>query len=212
MATKAELQAAYERCEQIRRGAAAELKKLDFPAAVKLAEIALPHQHAAFTFQRRFQNAAAPTAPIIDLILRYAPACFLSQSLNTVETWYLSGTKTERSALPDIPEQIAVSRNVLAYAVELWGVLAESPTAMLRTTPGPRNNDLLSVWLSAAVVAVHPHEPTAYFRVTDPRRDAVAKCSSCGRERRAPIADFLEPSRCPSCGHRSDFVLIRRVI
>jgi hypothetical protein len=210
MATKAELEAAYERCEQIRRGVAAELHKLDFPAAVKLAETALAHQHAAVTFQRRFQNTIAPTTLIIDLILRYAPPCFLSQSLDTLEAWYLGGTKTERSALPDIPEQIAVARTVLARAVELWEVLAESPTAVLRPAPDSRNKALLSVWLSGAVVAVHPHDATAYFRVTDSRRDAVAKCSACGRERRAPMADFHEPSRCPSCGRRSDCVLIRR--
>ena len=212
MATKAELQAAYERTEQIRHRVTAELHKLDFAAAVKHAETALPHQHAAVTFQRRFQNAIAPAAPVIDSILRYAPACFLSRSLDTVETWYLGGTKGERSALPDILRQVADARDVLAYAVELWSVVAASPTALLRPTPDRRNHALLSVWLPAAVVAVHPHEPSTYFRVTDPRRDAIAKCSSCGRERRAPIAELLEPSRCPSCGRRSDFVLIRRVI
>ena len=115
-----------------------------------------------------------------------------------------------RTALPDIPQQIADARNLLAYAVELWEVMAEAPSAVLRPKPNARNNTLFSIWLSAAVVAIRPNEPTAYFRVTDPRRDALAKCASCGRERRAPIADFLEPSRCPTCGRRSDFVLIRR--
>ncbi len=210
MATKAELQEAYERCEQIRHGVAPLLHNRDFSMAVNLAETALPQQHAAVTFQRRFQHVAAPVAPIIDTILRLAPACFLSRSVDTVETWFLGGTKTERSALPGIPAQIAVARNLLTYAVELWGVLSESPTAVLQPAPDQRNKALLPVWLAAAVVAVHPQGPTSYFRITDPRRHAVAKCSACGRERRAPIADLLEPSRCPSCQRRSDFVLIRR--
>ena len=63
MATKVELQAAYERCEQIHHGVAAELHKPDFPAAVKQGETALSHQHAAVTFQRRFQNMACMNFP-----------------------------------------------------------------------------------------------------------------------------------------------------
>jgi hypothetical protein len=211
MATKAELQAAHGRCEQIHQEAAAKLRKLDFDlaAAVKCAETALPLQHAAATFQRRFQNAEAPAIPIVDLILRYAPACFLSRSLDAVEAWYLNGAKKERSALPDILKQVAVARNLLAYAVELWAMLAESPTAVLRSAPDPRNSVLISHWLSAKVVAAHPNDSTTYFRITDPRRDAVAKCSACGGERRAPLANLLEPSRCSSCGHRTDFVIYK---
>lgn len=80
MATKAELQAAYDCCAQIRHGVATKLHERDFAEAVKHAETAFPHQHAAATFQRRFQNDSAPATPIIELILRYAPACFLRQS------------------------------------------------------------------------------------------------------------------------------------
>lgn len=212
MATKAELQAAHEHCERIRHEVVAELHNLDFLRAVKLAETALPHQHAAITFQRRYHNTAAPTAPIIEVILRYAPALFLNQSLDTVESWYFGGTKTERSALPHIPKLVASARNVLVHAVDLWGRLTESSTVVLRLTPDLRNNALFPIWLSAAVVAADPNEPTAYSRVTDFRRDAVAKCARCGRERRAPVADLLEPSRCPACKRRSEFVLIRRCL
>ena len=210
MATKAELQAAFARYHQIRRAVTGEVHKCDFPAAVKLAETALSLQHDSVTFQRRSRKATAPSIPIVDLILHYAPACFLSRSLVAVETWYLGGTKTERSALPDVPKLLGDAHNLLARAVELWGVMAKSPTAVLRLESDSRDKALFSVWLAARVVGLHPQDASAYFRVTDPRRDAIAKCSACGRERRAPAADFHEPSRCPSCKRRSDFVLIRR--
>jgi len=210
MATKVEMQAALERCEQIRHVVAAALHTLDYVAAVKHAEAALPHQHAAVSFQRRFQNSEAPAAPLVDLILRFAPACFLSRSLDAVEAWYAGGTKTERTSLPDMAGLIVDARRLLSYAVELWGKLSKSPMAVLRLAPDRHSKVLLHVWLSTAAVATHPTEPNTYIRVTDPRRDAVAKCSSCGGERSAPMSDFLEPSTCLKCGRRSDFVLLRR--
>jgi hypothetical protein len=209
MATKSELQAAYQRCEEIRARATAELQDLNFAAALSLAEAALPIQHPAVTYQRRFLDTETPATPLVDLILRYAPAFFRESSLAAVESWYLGGTKTERAALPKLPDQIGFARNLLGQAVALWRILAASPTAVLRPTQEAGCKALLQVWTLAAIVAVHPNDPMAYYRVTDPRREAAAKCSSCGRVARGPQTSFLEPTRCPACRRRSDFVLIR---
>lgn len=212
VATKAELQQAYETCERIRRGWTAAEAARDFPEVVRQAESALPQQHASFTFQRRFQKLTAPAAPAVDAILQYAPPFFLGRSLDTVEAWYTGGTPTERKALPDIPVRIATARKVLTHAVELWGVFAESPAAVLRPPANPLSAAVIPFWVAATVAAPRPEDPATYVRVSDPRREAMAKCSGCGRERRAPLADLLEPSRCPACERRCEFVFVRRVL
>ncbi len=209
--TKADLQAAHERSEQIRRGVFALETTRDYLAAVKQAEKTLPDQHPSVTFQRRFLKIDQPTTPAIDVILRYAPAFFLGRSLDAVQGWYDGGTRTERNALPAIPERIASARRVLAHAVELWGVLARSPTATLRPSAIVLTNAVIPLWESAGVIAPRPDDPRRYARVSDTRRDAVAKCSGCGRERTAPLVELLEPAVCPACRKRCHFALTRRV-
>lgn len=212
MATKAELQADHERCEQIRRGVFALETAREFPRAVAQAETVLPHQHASVSFQRRFLKTSQPTTPAVDVILRYAPAFFLSKALDAVQQWYDGGTKAERTALPDMPQQIETARKVLAHAVELWGVLAEHPSAVLRPPATPLTVAVIPLWLSATVIALRPQEPSTYIRVSDARRNAVAKCSGCGNERAAPLAELLEPTTCHRCKKRCAFVLTRRVL
>lgn len=212
MAKKSELEQAHEECERIHREIASALHSRDITLAVKLAVSALSYQHASVTFQRRFQNLVTIKIPAVDTILRYAPTFFLSRSIDAVETWYNSGNKAERTALSEIPVQITSARDLTSYAVKLWEVFADSPEAFLRPPNDPRNKAIIPIWVYASVVTINPNAPTTYIRVTDPRRDAVAKCSSCGRERRAPITELLEPSRCPACERRSVFVIIRRVI
>jgi hypothetical protein len=210
VATKAELQAAYDFCEQIRRGVSAAETARDYPLAAKTAETALHFQHASVSFQRRFLKSPKVTTPAVDVILRYAPPFFLSKALDAVQVWYDGGTKTERTALPDLPGRIEVARKVLARAVELWGVLAESQSAVLKLPATPLTKAVVPLWVSAGVVLLRPQEPGSYSRVSDPRRPAVAKCSGCGKDRTAPLTDLLEPATCPACNKRCAFVLTRR--
>jgi hypothetical protein len=212
VATKDELRDAFNRCQHIHREAVAAERSQDHPLAVRRATAALPDQHAAVTFQRRFLNPPAITTPAVDVILRCAPPFFLGNAVEAVQEWFDAGTKTERAALPDIPRRIADARKLLAHAVELWGVLAESPTAVLRPPPVPASIGLLTLWASAGVVAQRPGGVVSYSRVSDPRRAAVAKCAGCGQERTAPLADLLEPDLCPACQRQCNFVLIRHVL
>ena len=210
MATKSELHAAYENCEIVYRDAIAKADKLDFSAAVRCAEAAFPHQHAAVTYQRRFRSDTPLTTPALDLIFHYAPACFLVNSLDGVEKWYLGGTRAERSALPDFPAQLASARDVLTHALDIWGALAESPTAVIQPRYDPRTKALLQIWQLAGAVTAQIAENTAYLRVSDPRREVVGKCSTCGVELRARIAELLETTKCAACEKSHGFAIIRR--
>ena len=209
MATKRELETDYERCEQIRRGAASAVAAHDYPQAVRQAESALPHLHAAVRFQR-LHLKAAPIVPVLEVIFRYAPPLFLARSLDAVEAWYAGGTRGEKAALSDLPERLATARSRLARAVELWSAFAGAD-GTLSAPVDKVGADLLRVWTSAGLVAPHPTIPKRFTRITDVRRPAAGKCAGCGKERVAPLADLLDPSTCPACGRRCVFVLTRRV-
>lgn len=211
MATKAELQTAFERCEQRRRDVSPLEAARSYAQVVQALLAVLPDQHAAVSYQRRYLKSPAPVTPALDLILRYAPPMFQGGALTAVQQWYDSGTKTERAALPDFPAKIETARAVLAHAVQLWGVLAEHPTAILRPTATAHDAAVLPIWISAGVIAQRPEDPATCSRVSDTRRPAVAKCAGCGRERTALLAELLEPATCPACLHRCVFVLTRRV-
>lgn len=138
MATKAELQTAFERCEQRRRDVSPLEAARSYAQVVQALLAVLPDQHAAVSYQRRYLKSPAPVTPALDLILRYAPPIFQGGALTAVQQWYDSGTKTERAALPDFPAKIETARAVLAHAVQLWGVLAEHPTAVRPATDSQR--------------------------------------------------------------------------
>lgn len=212
MAKKAELEQKHETYELIFKEISNALQLREYFIAVKKAELALQFQHASINFQRRFQKNFSVSATAVDIILRYAPVFFLSDSIDAVEKWYRSGNKFERDAFPDFLETLLSARKLLSHAVMLWEILSESPVAVLQPPNDAQNKFIIPIWISASVVAINPKEPTSYIRVTDLRRDAVAKCYSCGRERRAPIADLLETTRCPACERRSTFAILRRII
>ncbi len=102
MAKKAELEDAYTRyraaCVTVARAEAAHTPH----DAVRAAEASLPLVHSAVTYRRRFLKAE-PAAPTLDCIFRNAPPLFLRGSLDALERWYATGTRTERAALPEVP-------------------------------------------------------------------------------------------------------------
>lgn len=212
MATKADLQAAHEQCERIRRGAFAAEHAREYLTAIKQSQTALQYLHPSVSFQRRYLKVDTPTAPAADTILRLAPAFFQGQAVDAVLAWYEGGTKTERASLPDMPRRVDAARQVLAHAVELWGVLAEHPSAVLRPPTSPLTTSVVPIWVAAGAIALRLKESSTYIRASDPRREAVAKCAGCGRESRAPLAELLEPTRCPACERRCAFVIIRRLV
>lgn len=213
MATKAELQTGYERCELIRLAAGEAEADRDYPTAVQRAESALPHLHAAVTYQRRFLKLVSPTIPPVDCILRYAPPLFLSRALDAVEAWYVGGTKTERTALPDVPERLATARRVMTHAAELWAGFSADPPAPLRPPVSHWTDKVVPIWSAAGLIAqVSVSGSPGYVRVTDVRRHAAGKCSGCGHIREATLSSFLEARSCPKCGRRRQFVIIRRIV
>jgi hypothetical protein len=191
--TKADLQAAHDRCEQIRRGVFALETARDYLAAVKQAEKALPGLHASVSYQRRFLKTEQPATPAVDTILRYAPAFFLGRSLEAVQGWYDGGTRTERNALPEVPERIATARRVLAHALELWGVLARAPTATLRPSAIVLTNAVVPLWLDAGVIAPRAEDPKTRRLTPGSVTPAVMRSGS------APGAVESEPPHWSNC-------------
>lgn len=208
MATKAELEAAHARYRDTCAAAARAEADRDFHAAVRAAADGLPLVHSAVAFQRRFLKVE-PDAPTLDVLFRYAPPLFLGAALSAAEHWYAGGTRTERGALPDVPERLAAARRRLTRAAELWAPLAASSGA--RLTLDGRDTDadeVVAVWLSVGAVRA---AGGGYARTSDPRRPARGKCSACGGVLAAPLAKLLDPFPCPACRQPRPFVIVGRL-
>jgi hypothetical protein len=212
MAKKVELEGLYncycQWCESVARAEAAR----DFRAAVQQAEASLPLVHSAVTFQRRFLKLDNLITPIIDCVLRYAPPLFLRKALDAVEKWYADGTRTERNALPDMPDRFAAARQTLAVAADLWSSLSARPGAGVHIDNRlPAVTRIIPVWLSAGlIVETNQAGRREYARAGDSRRPVRGKCSECGGIRAAPLAQLLDPARCPTCGQMRQYVIISR--
>lgn len=212
MATKAELADAYARYRLACVAATQAEAIRDFRAAVGAAEAALPLVYPAAAYRRRYLKVE-PAAPTLACVLRYAPPLFLGPSLDAVERWFATGTRTERADLPDLPQQVAAARVRLASAASLWERLAADPAARLWDAElHPEAVDTVRVW--QAVGAVDTDGRTGrlgYARASDARRPAEGKCAGCGVTLAAPLARLLDPLPCPACDRTCQFIVVRRI-
>jgi hypothetical protein len=211
MATKTELEELHNRYhDSVGRVAQAEAKR-EYQAAIELAEASLPLVHPDVTYQRRILKSDHPTAPTVDSLLRIAPPLFSRSSLDILEKWFLTGTRTERNSLPDMMSRIEMGRLLLGRATELWSYLSTTPRSSLRIENLPRlEADMVTLWLNAGLVIRIPRAGTfAYMRVSDTRRLVAGKCDQCGDEQIAPKSHLLDRFRCPTCRQRCQFVITR---
>lgn len=214
VARKAELEAAYtvhnEYCEQ------ADLyeAKQDYRAALQHAEYSLPTLPHAITFQRRFLKNARPALPAVARIIRLAPPLFARRALDVLAAYIDGRSKTERTALPDLPDQLAAARRTLAYAVRLWSQFNDALTVPAHALDAdPVASEIIQVWFAMGLIfRTQSEKSSAYRVVTNPRRDALGKCPGCGALKQAPLLQLLEPLRCPSCNQSYSFVVLRRVL
>jgi hypothetical protein len=212
MATKSELEDIYNRYrESIGRVARAEADR-DYRNAVQFAEASLPLVHPAVTYQRRFLKSDHPTAPTVDSLLRYAPPLFLRGSLDAVEKWYSSGTRTERNSLPDVMERVEIARFFLRRATELWSILVAGPMSTLGSEGLTlAESELVAVWVSAGFVRRKELASRVDFiRTSDPRRPMRGKCTRCGASQEATLPQLLDPFPCPACRRPCQFVITSR--
>ncbi|MDY3550975.1 hypothetical protein R5W24_000045 [Gemmata sp. JC717] len=213
MATKAELEAGYERYRAACAATTQAEARNDLRGAIRTAETSLPLVHPAMAYRRRYLTAE-PIAPTLDVLLRNAPPLFLRASLDAVEAWYLSGTRTERAALPDVPGRLTAARGRLAQAVALWGRLSAVPGVQIDLDPACLTSpEIVRVWLAEGAVTVAP-APGAlrYTRTSDPHRPAHGKCSGCGHVVGVPLVRLLDPFPCAACRHTCPFVLTHQPV
>jgi hypothetical protein len=209
MAKKVELEDDYKKYQQMCEQIAQSEAERDFGKAIQQAEATLPVAHSAVTFQRRFLKAEIPAIPSIDCILRYAPAMFLQKPIDAVEVWYSEGSRTERNAIPEIPDRVAAARKALATATSLWSALSAEQTSKV----GFDSRSLVPlgivpVWLSLGLITETKHlDRLEYQKVSDPRRRAQGKCSECGRAATGALSKLLDPQTCPACRRTNQFVI-----
>jgi len=212
VAKKADLEASFReysaRCAEAAR---AEVDR-DYPRVLESAESTLPLAREAIAYLRRYQRVPAPRLVSVSQILRYAPPLFARRSLDRVDKWFAEGSRAERKAYPDLPEQLQAARRVMALAARLW------PSWRAAAPPVARGDDpkvmmqLMDVWTSCgAVVRREDARASTFQLVSHPQRRALGKCVRCGHEKEDKWIELLGEGMCPHCRAISSFVILARI-
>jgi len=166
----------------------------------------------AIAYLRRYQQVATPRLLSVAQILRYAPPLFARRSLDRVDQWYSEGSRNERKAYPDLPEQLQAARRTMALAARLWPSWRAATPAATRGEDPKLSAQLLDFWASyGALVRRDNATPGVCHLVTHSKRQVRGKCARCGQEKPAKWVELLDASMCPSCRAISTFVIVARM-
>ena len=203
MATKAESQDTYQRYLVLCREMEDLERRLAFQEALAKAQSAVPLLTECLIYQRRYLKPDVIRLQTIDAVLRYAPALFSTVPIDEVDRWFQERTRTEKSSLPTLAEQITTARHRLGLASQLWKSL--SPVADPNQPRLTMDSGLLSIWQQMGLVVVDPKKGFRF--VTHPDRTTAAKCAGCGKVRHAAYRSWFERTQCPTCGKATDQIL-----
>jgi malate synthase len=207
VATKAEQEQSHADCGLIYARTYELLAKHSYLEACKNSMLCLPHQRASLAYQKRYLQDTPHQAHNIDIVLRYAPLYFQSSMLVTLETWYTSGTKTERGYLPDMPGKLRHARKKLVDAAACWRILKDHEFAFDIKSVNQR--EAMTAWAASGLIAITSGKHGQRYRmVTNVDRDTSAKCSRCGVVAKLKLKDSLTLRKCDLCNVIADFVLV----
>ena len=212
MATKVELESAFNWCNAQRAQMQTRIANQDYFGAIDIGVVSLNSVHNSVTYQRRYLHEIAPAIAIVDNLLWYAPCFFRNQTIRQVEHFFRNGTKSEKDALPDMLRKLDVARNLSKCCVALWQKLSESPDAVAKPeSTSEFDAAILQLWHSAGLVYLVPEQPRpGYAKITDFNRLATGKCFKCGAVRNATTTALAEHAACAACRSMTDFVILNR--
>ena len=212
MATKLELEKAYHWCNRQAWQMQSRIANQDYVDAIDLGVSSLSFLHQSITYQRRYLQVSNPTTEIVDQVLWYAPCLFRNGAIAQVDSFYKNGTKTERDALPLMPQKLQGARELSARCIELWQELSEKPDALVSAgRTDSRGARILQFWHSANLVyLITANAAPGYAKITDFNRRASGKCSKCGAMRLGTIPALAEHAACTACQRMTDFAILNR--
>ncbi len=186
-----------------------------FRQAIATARQACQHVDGMMRYRERRECAEFSSLDCIELILRYAPLMFDSDSLAYLQEWLKYTRRVDKKTSQDLPGKVTDAVSLMWDAHKLWGYVESSPGVrqdQLRQLLGgdqQRWDWIAENWQHMGLVERLP-VGTSYELSLVTRLGQVVngKCLACGAVIQAPKAMFLDELTCWQCLRYRVFVLL----
>ena len=213
--TKAELENhrnEYYACIRKTRSA---LEASLYREAVEYAMASCPHIDGMMQYESKYEDREFTGIEAMDLVLKYAPLIFDSQSLDGLETLLRNQRRIAKNTADDLAGKLSTARKLMWDAHRLWSHLELLPDARQDELRGALGGDQ-DRWRSVAetwekMEILHRKSEGVSYRLafaTQMDRPSQAKCPSCGAVGKAPKVKLLDEVICPKCRAKVLFVFI----
>ena len=195
---KAELEADYlEYKHWIRKAREAERAGL-FHQALEDALAAWPYVDGMMQYGKRYREEVYTSIAAIDLVLKYSPLLLDYPILDRLQAMLKEQRRIDKNTSESIADKLAVARQQMWRAYELWGHLEENPDGrqdFLRKTLGGDQaawRGMSERWEEMGLLS-RKKSGRSYELIFTTRLGEVihAKCESCGEIVEGPKGMFL---------------------
>lgn len=212
---KAELEA--DRDEYVRKfnDAQAAIQKGDYHGALEHAVACWEHVDGMIQYERRYSDREFKSVGAIDLVLKYAPALFEFEILDTLERLLKDDRQIERRTSVNLGEMLANARARMQNARTAWNYLEEFggiyQDKMRKSFGGDQSawRQLADDWDELGVAKRTKDDSGAYIKLATKLDEEIsAKCWGCGAVHRRLKVDCLQPGQCQFCHGLHWFVIL----
>lgn len=214
MATKAELEEEARRYEILLLQARAALQSGNIPHSIQISVQSWPYIDGMMQYERKYNQREFKSVETIELVLKYAPIIFDTQSLETLEELLKSKKRIDKFASADLADKLATANQQLHSVLGVWSHLEQNTgfrqDELRRTIGGDQEwwRWVAEIWESQGYLT---REPVANsYRLTlnvNYEEKVFGKCPCCGVKASSKKYHFWKEVACPKCKAAVYFVI-----
>jgi hypothetical protein len=173
------------------------------------------HIDGMMQYDRKYQGAEPSRIDGIDIVLRYAPLLFDSDSLDKLESLLKDQRRIAKNSSADLAGNLASARKLMWDAHRVWNDIEHNPASIQQEhgQAAVRENDdsVTGTWEEMGLLDRRFDGASYRFAFsTQLERAAFAKCPACGSVARGPKSNLLYEVKCPKCSSTVVFVILAR--
>jgi hypothetical protein len=174
------------------------------------------HIDGMMQYERKYGAKDILNIEGIDLVLKYAPLLFDSESLDQLESLLQNQRRIVKNTSNDLRDKLAEARTTMWHAHRLWNHLEDDSGAthdeqdcVLGRNDG-QSRGLIDAWEQMGIVLRTSKSGSNRLSLHIPTdTDTLAKCPSCAVVANATKGKFLKERTCPKCRTTVLFVFLR---
>jgi len=205
---KAELESDFQEYASLQVQVREAIERGDFQVALQKAVASFEYIDGKMQFARRYKDQTSfKTIDTLDVVLRYAPLLFDTDSLDRVEDLLRNQKRIEKNTASNLADQLSSARNRMWEGYHLWRHLDKNGEIQSGKLSRRREwKKIVDDWVRIGYVTRSSSEPGTFVFTTDLDERIPAKCSSCGAQGTGSKAKLIEKLTCPRCKNEVYFV------